>query len=234
MPSRQIPAFARHGEPAVYRRDLAARRLDARDRLVGVLDHGRHVMRVGVHDGVGVAHDGDVALPEDQVAAPQLLASPRHSAPGRGRPAACRCRAGSRCRRRSARPARGRSNRCRGCSCRPTDRACRRSVRRPRRNPSRIASSGADMAARQIASLRASRRTRRLRARPRRCAPIGSVSTGGSLIDGPGNANVRSAVTLCVGAAPGLASARIRQPADIAVAVQSGPRQSLRRCGRRS
>ena len=38
-------------------------------------------------------------------------------------------------------------------------------------------------------------------------APIGSVSIGGSLIDGPGNANVRSAVTLCVGAAKGLPSA---------------------------
>ena len=38
-------------------------------------------------------------------------------------------------------------------------------------------------------------------------APIDSVSTGGSLIDGPGNANVRNAVTLCVGAAAGLASA---------------------------
>ena len=38
-------------------------------------------------------------------------------------------------------------------------------------------------------------------------APIDSVSTGGSLIEGPGNANVRSAVTLCVGAAAGFASA---------------------------
>ena len=122
------------------RHDLAAGRLDPRDRLARVFDRGRHVMRVGVNDGVGVAHDRDMAFPEDQVAALQLVRSPPRSAPGRGRPAACRCRAGSRCRRRSARPAPGRSNRCRGCSCRPTDRACRRSVRRPRQNPSRIAS----------------------------------------------------------------------------------------------
>ena len=44
-------------------------------------------------------------------------------------------------------------------------------------------------------------------ARDRDRAPIGSVSIGGSLIEGPGNANVRSAVTLCVGAAAGLPSA---------------------------
>ena len=30
-------------------------------------------MRVGVNDGVGVAHDGDVTLPEDQVAALQFF-----------------------------------------------------------------------------------------------------------------------------------------------------------------
>ena len=34
-------------------------------------------------------------------------------------------------------------------------------------------------------------------------APIGSVSTGGSLIEGPGNANVLIAVILWVGAAAG-------------------------------
>ena len=150
----RIPAFTARNDAEcelqpLDRRDLAARRLDARDRLVRVLDRGRHVMRVGVHDGVGVAHDRDMALPEDQVAALQLLGFRCARAPGRGRPAACRCRAGSRCRRRSAKPAPGRSNRCRGCSCRPTDRACRRSVRRPRRNPS-PSHRGADMPARQV------------------------------------------------------------------------------------
>ena len=147
------------------RRDLAAGRLDPRDRLARVLDHRRHVMRVGVHDGVGIAHDRDVALPEDQVAALQLLRLRSTQAPGRGRPAACRCRAGSRCRRRSARPGPGRSNRCRGCSCRPRDRACRRSVRRPRRNPS-PSRRGCRHAVAADTSLRASRRTRRLRGQP--------------------------------------------------------------------
>ena len=37
---------------------------------------------------------------------------------------------------------------------------------------------------------------------------ITSVSNGGSLIEGPGNANVRIAVILCVGFAAGFASAR--------------------------
>ena len=54
----------------------------------------------------------------------------------------------------------------------------------------------------------ASPRTRRRRAATVSIAPISSVSTGGNLIDGPGNANVRIAVTLCVGVAPGFANAR--------------------------
>ena len=79
------------------REQLAAAGLDARDRLAHVLDHRRHVMRIGVHDGVGVARDGDVALPEHEIAALHLFRSMRpHSC--RVRPAACRCRAGSRCR----------------------------------------------------------------------------------------------------------------------------------------
>src|ERR1700682_4455104 len=55
------------------RRDFAARGLDARDGLALFFDHGGHVMRVGVHDGVGVTRDGDMALPEQQIAAPQFL-----------------------------------------------------------------------------------------------------------------------------------------------------------------
>ena len=146
---RRLPARGRAGrrrqsaEPETRssqpldRGDLAAGGLDARDGVGGVFDHGRHVMRVGVNDGVGIARDRDMAFPENQVAALQFFRLRGIERRGRGRPAACRCRAGSRCRRRSTRSARGRSNRCRSCSCRPTDRACRRSVRRPRRNPSR-------------------------------------------------------------------------------------------------
>jgi hypothetical protein len=40
-------------------------------------------------------------------------------------------------------------------------------------------------------------------------APSGSASIGGSLIDGPGKAKVRSAATLWVGAAPAGASASV-------------------------
>ena len=39
-------------------------------------------------------------------------------------------------------------------------------------------------------------------------APSGNVSTGGSFIDGPGNAKVLSAVTLCVGTARGFTKVR--------------------------
>src|SRR5215211_1331483 len=56
-----------------YRADLAARGPDARDGVLCILDHGRHVMRVGVHDGLGVAHDRHMALPEDQIAALQFF-----------------------------------------------------------------------------------------------------------------------------------------------------------------
>src|SRR5262249_38882785 len=52
---------------------LAAGRLDPRHRIFRVLDHGRHVMCIGVHDGLGVANDGDMAFPEDQVATPEML-----------------------------------------------------------------------------------------------------------------------------------------------------------------
>src|SRR5215470_865155 len=55
------------------RDDLAAGRLDPRNGIFRVLDHGRHVMRVGVHDGVGIAYDRDMAFPEDQVAALEML-----------------------------------------------------------------------------------------------------------------------------------------------------------------
>ena len=151
-PGGAAPREERSAQP-LDRRDLAARGLDAGDGVACVFDHGRHVMGVGVNDGVGVAHDRDMAFPEDQVAALQFLRSRAGPMPCRGRPAACRCRAGSRCRRRSARPGRGRSNRCRGCSCRPTDRACRRTARRPRRNPCAWRSMQADMLPRQIPAL---------------------------------------------------------------------------------
>ena len=49
--------------PAALMRAMASR---------GVFDRGRHVMRVGVNDGVGIAHDRDVAFPENQIAALQF------------------------------------------------------------------------------------------------------------------------------------------------------------------
>src|SRR6266850_2752255 len=65
------------------RADFAARGLDARDGLAGVFDCRGHVMRVGVDDGVGVAHDGDMAFPEHQIAAPQFLRFRRIQCPAK-------------------------------------------------------------------------------------------------------------------------------------------------------
>src|SRR3981081_2157268 len=53
------------------RGDRAAGGLDAGDGVAGVFDDGRHVMRIGVNDAVGSAHDGAVAFPENQIAALQ-------------------------------------------------------------------------------------------------------------------------------------------------------------------
>src|ERR1700761_3803856 len=58
---------------ALDRGDLAAGRLDAGDGVFCVLDRGRHVVRIGVDNAVGIADDRDMAFPENQVAALQLL-----------------------------------------------------------------------------------------------------------------------------------------------------------------
>src|SRR5689334_16852186 len=47
--------------------ELAACSFDPRDCLVRILDHGCHVMGVGVHDAVGIARDRDMALPEQEI-----------------------------------------------------------------------------------------------------------------------------------------------------------------------
>lgn len=63
--------FRRCALKPLDRDDIAAGRLDPRDSRFDRLDHRRHVMGVGVNHGGGVVHDGDVSLPEDQVAAQQ-------------------------------------------------------------------------------------------------------------------------------------------------------------------
>ena len=141
--------------------------------------------------------------------------------PCRGRPAACRCRAGSRCRRRSARSAPGPSNRCQGCSCRPTDRRAdetfgHRDEIGPHWSMPPTCCRGRYQPSRVTAKAPSSRTTVSV-------VPITSVSTGGNLIEGPGKAKVRSAVTLWVGAARGLCQRAIGKPADIAVAVELAP-----------
>ena len=50
-----------------------ARRRNALDGGAGVFDHRRHVVGIGVNDGIGVACDRHMALPEDQIAALQGL-----------------------------------------------------------------------------------------------------------------------------------------------------------------
>src|SRR4029077_12709170 len=52
-----------------YARNFAAAVADARDRLDNRLDGNGHVEGVGVQEARAVAHDGDMAAPEHQVAA---------------------------------------------------------------------------------------------------------------------------------------------------------------------
>ena len=125
-----------------------------------------------------------------------------------------------------------RSNRGRGWSCRPTDTACRGSARRPRQNPSRACAERRDMPGRKKAATARTAKRSCSRVTASRL-PSGGIATGGSLIEGPGNASVRSAVTLCVGAARGGDQRARRQPADIAVVARAGPRPSLPRRTRR-
>src|SRR5262249_49183777 len=54
-----------------HARDFAAGLADARDCLAERLDRDRHVKSVGVNERGADAHDGDVALPENEVAALQ-------------------------------------------------------------------------------------------------------------------------------------------------------------------
>jgi len=53
-------------------RQLTSRRLDARHRPADRLDRDRHMERIGVDQRIRVAHDGDVALPEQEIAAAQV------------------------------------------------------------------------------------------------------------------------------------------------------------------
>src|SRR5689334_20710121 len=55
------------------RDELAAGGLDAGDRFTDVLDHCRHMMCIGVHDALGIARNSDMALPEQKIAAAQLV-----------------------------------------------------------------------------------------------------------------------------------------------------------------
>ena len=73
------------GDPP-HRGDRAAGCLgDARARLPQRLADHLHVPAVGVQQRFGVAHDADMALPEDQIAAPQMSSA---SSTGKGAPSA--------------------------------------------------------------------------------------------------------------------------------------------------
>src|SRR3569623_1672403 len=52
--------------------DLMSRRGDARNRGGGRRQRYHHVKSVGVHEGLGVAGDGDVTLPEHQITAREI------------------------------------------------------------------------------------------------------------------------------------------------------------------
>ena len=155
---------------------------DTRDCFRERLDRDRHMKGIGVNERRPVAHDGDMAFPEDEVAAPQ------NPLPGwrTGAPSAASCMSLSRGQngpRRSARPGRGPSNRDRARSCRPTDTARQESAPPRRRNQARgnrAAQDAAPAHRRPSASRPNAPSTRAIASR----APSGSASSGGSLIDG--------------------------------------------------
>src|SRR5215831_9552734 len=60
----------RHEPP--HARHLAADGADARDRLRDRLERDRHVKGIGVNERCRIAYDGDVPLPEHEIAPPQL------------------------------------------------------------------------------------------------------------------------------------------------------------------
>ena len=130
-------------------RACALRGKDRRPRRSGTapryrFKRDRHMQRVGVDQRRGVARNRDVALPEQEIAAPDVVwRGGSISEPARV--PACRCRAGRRCRRRRAPPAPAPSNRCRARSCRPRDRARRGIAQQQQQNhfPSRRSARGA-------------------------------------------------------------------------------------------
>ena len=185
---------------------LPASRMRAMASAIGSIDDG-HVEGVGVQEifrrrarwrrGLSRTRDR-------RAAGRRRLPSPRpaHRAPV----PACRCRADKQCRRPIARLAPAPSSRARARSCRPTDKARRESVPPRRRNPSRMCrwaqdASPAHSRRRNVTAMRS------LTCAIARRAPSGSASIGGCLIAGAENTKVRSATTLCVAAAPGVASA---------------------------
>src|ERR1700722_4367612 len=70
---RRVPRPPLEGYPKLQpldRNDLAARSADAGNGFAGVFNDGRHVVRVGVNNGVGIPRDRNMAVPENQVATP--------------------------------------------------------------------------------------------------------------------------------------------------------------------
>jgi hypothetical protein len=57
---------------APHRTHLAAGGTDARNSFGDGLDRNRHVKRIGVKKALRIAHDGDVALPEYEIAALEI------------------------------------------------------------------------------------------------------------------------------------------------------------------
>ena len=163
-------------------------------------------MRVGVNDRVGIAHDRDMAVPEDQIAALQffrfrciqrtaeaiLLHVAVAWAAGAGgiqrdldQTGAIDAEAAL------AAPQIGRADEPLGHGDEIVF----------------VVVDAADMRQRQILAFTVTANAPSSRATVS-VVPISSVSTGGSLIDGPGNAKVRIAVILWVGDADGFDSAR--------------------------
>src|SRR5689334_12269565 len=66
LPTAQLGSSGHHLNPP-HAGDFGAAVADARDRLGDRLDGNRHVEGIGVQEAQAVAHDGDVAVPENEV-----------------------------------------------------------------------------------------------------------------------------------------------------------------------
>ena len=116
--SRAARRAARSALNPLHARHFATRRLDARDRAAHRLYHHHHMVRIGVDEAVAASR-AMATWPFQNTRSPRRRFAIAGDNTLPSAVPACRCRAGRRRPRRSARPAPGPSNRSRGALAAP-------------------------------------------------------------------------------------------------------------------